>query len=150
MTNLSTNITKIQPCDGELSKLLNYLLSCKDDEPFVIRQLKNEDKYYLREDKSGFSLISLVRSQPNTLYEDINSKGYERVWYKSRAHLKHRLIYETFANIPEDVDFDKMVIHHKNGNILDNRLENLYLISIPNHTILHKYIDKYGIENVKL
>ena len=55
-----------------------------------------------------------------------------------------------FGYIPDDVDFDKMDIHHKNGNILDNRLDNLYLISKPNHKILHKFIDKYGIDNVIL
>lgn len=55
-----------------------------------------------------------------------------------------------YGNIPDGVDFDKMEIHHKNGNKLDNRLNNIYLIRPECHKIIHKYIDNNGIENVEL
>lgn len=133
-----------------LNRLLNYLHSCENDEPFTMRMLQEDNRYWMRQDDSGFSVVSFVYDRPNICSEDINNRGYERVCINGDRKLKHRLIYEMFGYIPDDVDFDKMDIHHKNGNILDNRLDNLYLISKPNHRILHKFIDKYGIDNVIL
>ena len=104
----------------------------------------------MRHDKNGYKAISLVYPFPNVCSEDKNSKGYKRICYSKGKRLKHRLIYKLYGYIPDNLNFEEMVVHHKNGNILDNRLENLYLISEPNHRILHKFIDKYGIENVEL
>ena len=104
----------------------------------------------MRQDKSGYKGISFVYPVPNVCSEDYNSRGYKRICYKGHKELKHRLIYKTYQDIPPYVNFDDMEVHHKNGNVLDNSLDNLYLISIPNHRILHKFIDKYGIENVEL
>ncbi len=145
-----TKLSNILPCDDELTKLFNYLQEHQNDEPFAVKSLKDDNRYYLREDESGYYLISLARATPQTLSEDINNKGYERVRYKNHNLLKHRLIYELYGDIPEGINFDEMEIHHINGNILDNRLSNLYLIAAPTHRILHLLIDKYGIENIKL
>ena len=87
---------------------------------------------------------------PNVCCEDKNSNGYKRIVYKGKKVLKHRLIYSVYGYIPYGVDFDKMEVHHKNCNIYDNRIENLYLISSENHRILHKLIEKYGLENVEI
>ena len=143
-------LSNILPCDDELTKLLNYLQVHQNDEPFVVKSLKDDNRYYLREDKSGYSLISLAREVPQILSEDRNNKGYERIRYKNHNLLKHRLIYELYGDIPEGINFDEMEIHHINGNILDNRLSNLYLIPAGSHKILHLLIDKYGIENIEL
>ncbi len=60
--------------------------------------------------------------------EDYNSRGYKRICYKGQRDLKHRLIYKTYKGIPPYVNFDDMEVHHKNGNILDNRLESVRMI----------------------
>lgn len=53
----------------------------------------------------------------------------------SRKRLEHRAVYEEYYNccLLNWVD-----IHHKNGNKLDNSIENLEPIAHGKHTILHK------------
>ena len=48
----------------------------------------------------------------------------------------HRLVYTTFIESITDVD----LIHHKDGNKLNNRLDNLEKISRSNHKIVHNSI----------
>lgn len=144
------NLSNIEPCDKELSKVLNYLQSCKDDDPFTLKQLDDDERYFLRMDESGFYLISFVKNEPVILSEDENSNGYPRISYKDQHLLKHRLAYKMYGAIPDGIDFNKMVVHHKNQDKQDCRLNNLYLISRQNHAILHKFIKKYGAENVEI
>ncbi len=147
MKTLSYNILH---CDTDLTRLLNYLQACKEDEPFTMRQIYEDQPYYLRMDKDGFTAISLARSCPAVLNEDKNTTGYARIRIKNEKILKHRLIYKMFGKIPDYLDIDNMDIHHINLNKCDNRLENLYPIRKELHRVLHKYIDKYGIENVEI
>jgi len=56
------------------------------------------------------------------------SDGTERKGYT------HRLVWiDTYGDIPPG-----MVIHHLNEDVLDNRLENLKLMSLPEHVSLHQ------------
>ncbi len=46
----------------------------------------------------------------------------------------HRLLWEeTYGDIPEG-----MIIHHKNEDKKDNRIENLQMVSKSQHTLIHK------------
>ena len=91
----------------EVARLLDYLELCKDDEPFELRQLPDKRYQYLRHDKNGFQLISLYREQPIEIKQHIN-EGYYRAGHK----YIHRLVCELYGNIPKDVNFQLMQIHH--------------------------------------
>lgn len=67
----------------------------------------------------------------------INNKGYYQIVSKKEGNhgeLLHRLIYEDFYGngIPRGY-----VIHHKNGNKLDNCILNLQLMGKEDHVSLH-------------
>ena len=53
--------------------------------------------------------------------------------------LIHRLIMAEYLQRPLD---DEEIIHHINGNINDNKIENLKLMNQSEHTILHWNIRK--------
>lgn len=132
-------------------RLLNYIIRHDEDQPFELRLIEPEDnRYYLRRDENGFTGISLTRIYGKICGEEINNRGYKRIYYKDQKPQKSRLIYKLYGENPYNLDLDSVQIHHINLDKLDNRLENLYPISQENHTILHKYIDKYGKENVEL
>lgn len=66
----------------------------------------------------------------------INSKGYYMISTSKEGNFEkylHRLIYEEhYGEIPKGY-----FVHHKNENKLDNRIENLELVSHAEHTALH-------------
>lgn len=58
----------------------------------------------------------------------------------SRKYI-HRLVAENFLNVPEN-----MVVNHKDGNHLNNRLENLEIIT-PRENTAHYYKNHYKGKN---
>lgn len=56
----------------------------------------------------------------------LNSRGYLQVTVGDRKILKHRYIWEQFAKLEL---LPGMQIDHKNGNKLDNRIENLQVVN---------------------
>lgn len=60
--------------------------------------------------------------------------GYVFVWDGDRLIREHRLVMERALGRPLRRDEP---IHHKNGNREDNRLENLQLMTSPEHSKLH-------------
>ena len=65
----------------------------------------------------------------------INKDGYLQFTNgKHRGKLYHRVIYEKFVgNIPEDC-----VVHHIDGNKLNNDILNLEVMSFEEHSRMHK------------
>lgn len=60
-------------------------------------------------------------------------RGYRRVFHGGRPHLEHRLVWEK-ANGPIPEGY---LVHHINGDRLDNRLKNLVLVTLPVHRRIH-------------
>ena len=74
----------------------------------------------------------------------IDSNGYYRISTRDKGNFEkylHRLIYEDhYGEIPKGY-----IVHHKNENKLDNRIENLELLSRAEHTILHSTGNQYWL-----
>jgi len=66
---------------------------------------------------------------------DGNNTKYKRITVNGQRILEHRHIMQ--MHLGRKLDF-KEHIHHINHNKLDNRIENLQLISIREHAKLHK------------
>jgi hypothetical protein len=80
------------------------------------------------------------------LNEILSNRGYYYVWLcnngVSTKFYIHRLVAKVFLDIPFN---DKYVINHKNGNKLDNRVENLEWCSIQDNVLhYYKYLDKFN------
>lgn len=76
-------------------------------------------------------------------YGYLKTRGYLNTKYKGKSWQIHKLVAEVFLNdnkpIPEGFQ-----IHHINRNKMDNRPENLRIISFYDHIQLHKngYLEK--------
>jgi len=57
----------------------------------------------------------------NIIRGEINNAGYRRVKLAGKRYFVHRLVAEQYIPNPHD----KPTVNHKNGNKLDNRVENL-------------------------
>jgi hypothetical protein len=69
--------------------------------------------------------ISTIKSIKENEYNTLNSNG--------EKFLEHRKVWERkFGNIPKG-----NIIHHKNGNKKDNRIENLECLTIKEHGLKH-------------
>lgn len=91
--------------------------------------------------KGEWSIPILLRTQLD--------QGYYKIRIKNDYRMVSRLVAEAWLDLPEDYNHRKYEVHHINGDKLDNRVANLYIIKKENHKTLHsiKYI--YRIENHK-
>lgn len=71
---------------------------------------------------------------------------YKRIKINKKTVQEHRFVVEQATGKKLTPD---MVVHHKNGNKLDNRLENLEIMPLSEHTRLHATGRKDTVEIVE-
>ena len=118
-----------------------------DDEVLAgLPQYDNNCRYYITNKAHCFSLCGKewIMKKPQIdedgyLYVDIYCNGE-----RTRKRL-HQLVIEAFR--PNE-DLIGKQIHHIDQNRQNNNLENLLVVSQKQHALIHKYIDKWRIDEL--
>lgn len=83
--------------------------------------------------KNKGRVVSFPRSPRKLLGRTITSHGYVLWAKRNKRYYEHRLVWELYNGpIPSGY-----VIHHKNSDKTDNKIENLEMLSNSEHTRRH-------------
>lgn len=86
-------------------------------------------RHYVRRKKHGDATFRLTRSG-----ETITPDGYRRIWVDGVCIFEHRHVMQQFLGRTLTTN---EVVHHKNGDTLDNRIANLEVMAPGDHSRHH-------------
>lgn len=95
-------------------------------------RVKNLPKNQIREKNGRWKGGSIIRSDG---YELVRIGVVKRNQKGARYKLKHRIVMEKYLG---RVLLRSEIVHHKNGNKSDNRIENLELLNQSDHINKHR------------
>jgi hypothetical protein len=84
---------------------------------------------HAQQERRGIPLRPLRYCKPNGT-GSVNREGYKTIWERKKVRLEHRVVME--RHLGRELVAGETV-HHKNGNRLDNRIENLELWAGGSH-----------------
>ena len=142
MQNLNNRIEK------RVSSLILFLCSNLLVPDEVWREIPGYDGDYFASDKGR--ILSLCRNEPRILKPFIcsnegNRTGYYYVEIRGQKQRVHRLVALAFLENPED----KPIVHHIDGNPLNNTLKNLAYATYAENAQEYQKIKKKQQEQVE-
>lgn len=124
-----------------LSKLQKFL-SQQEDNKEVWKAIQGFDGWYY---VSTFgNVLSLKQKEPAVLKPQNTGKGYYYVDLEGRQYKIHRLVASAFLTNPDK----KPVVHHRDGNKHNNRLENLEYATYKENAVYYQKERKNNAETV--
>jgi len=121
---------RLVPTHGRSGRLIN-----KNDN--LIEELINDSNYIVNSDGSILTLVTRSGNlSVNNQWREAgyNNRNYRDITYKKTNLRVHRIIYRKFVG---PLSYD-LVINHIDGNSLNNRVENLELVTQSQNN-LHRY-----------
>jgi hypothetical protein len=92
------------------------------------------EKHLIRFRATGSPLVTKIREPGQGT---IDKKGYRVVFKDGKTIAEHRWIME--QHLKRKLDWPNEIVHHINGNKLDNRFENLKLMTKAEHDAHHVF-----------
>lgn len=124
-----------------LSKLQKFL-SQQEDNKEVWKAIQGFDGWYY---VSTFgNVLSLKQKEPTVLKPQNTGKGYYYVDLEGRQYKIHRLVASAFLTNSDK----KPVVHHRDGNKHNNRLENLEYATYKENAVYYQKERKNNAETV--
>lgn len=106
---------------------------CSNECKYKYRVRPSGLKYVIKAKNKGWFKSGDTRNVPSFPYFD-KSLGYMKISIKGKEYKYHRYVLSVYLGRELDVD---ELVHHKDGNRLNNSLENLEIMSRSAHMKLH-------------